>query len=63
MGGTVLINGDDFFLSAKGGYYRRRAFHLSWCGSILLRGCYVVEREFTETVHITEEGGTVVTHV
>ena len=39
-----------------------RSIHISWVGSIL-RGCYVVEREFAKTVGTTEEGGTVVSKI
>ena len=41
----------------------RRAIHISWPGSILLRGCCVVEREFMLTVNNMEEGGTVVSKI
>ena len=39
------------------------AIYLSWAGIILLRGCCVVERDFTETVDTAEEGGTVVSKI
>ena len=33
---------------------------MSWDGSIFLRGCYMVEREFMDAVDTVKEGGTVV---
>ena len=39
------------------------AIYLSWAGIILLRGCYVVEREFMEIVDNAEEVGTVVSKI
>ena len=59
IGGTGIGNVDGFLLSAKG----RRSIHLSWDGSILLRGSCMVERKFTETVDTAEEGGTAASKV
>ena len=39
-----------------------RSIHISWVGSIL-RGCYVVEREFFKTANTAEEVGTVVSKI
>ena len=41
----------------------RRDIHISWAGRILLRGCCVVEREFTETVNNAEESGTIASKI
>ena len=38
IGDMALGNGYGFFLSAEGGYQRRRDIHISWAGRILLRG-------------------------
>ena len=41
----------------------RRDIHISWAGRILLRGCCVVERQFTETVNNAEESGTIASKI
>ena len=59
----MLGNWDGFLPLSKVRYHMRRALNISWSGRILLRGCGITEREFTETVDTAEGGGTVVNKV